>query len=42
MGQGGLNSTYMRGLQPTSNDDVAEFDTIFLGHYEERATNQHL
>ena len=37
MGQGGLNSTCMRGLQPTSSNSVAEFDTIFPGHYEGRA-----
>ncbi|OCL13289.1 aromatic compound dioxygenase [Glonium stellatum] len=41
-GQGGLNSTYMRGLQSTGTDGVAEFDTIFPSHYEGRAIHQHV
>jgi protocatechuate 3,4-dioxygenase beta subunit len=41
-GQGGLNSTYLRGVQPTSDDGVAEFDTVFPGHYDGRATHEHV
>ncbi|KAF2492851.1 putative GPI anchored dioxygenase [Lophium mytilinum] len=41
-GQGGLNSTYMRGVQPTDSDGVAQFDTIFPGHYDGRATHNHV
>ncbi|KAH6987108.1 Intradiol ring-cleavage dioxygenase [Ilyonectria destructans] len=38
----GLNSTYLRGIQLTDNDGVAQFETIFPGHYEGRATHTHL
>ncbi|OCK85613.1 aromatic compound dioxygenase [Lepidopterella palustris CBS 459.81] len=41
-GQGGLNTTYLRGVQPTSSDGVAEFDTIFPGHYAGRAIHNHV
>lgn len=41
-GQGGLRSTYLRGVQETDADGVVEFDTIFPGHYAGRATHQHL
>ncbi|KAL1967099.1 hypothetical protein VTN77DRAFT_3623 [Rasamsonia byssochlamydoides] len=38
----GWNSTYLRGIQPTDEDGVASFETIFPGHYEGRATHTHL
>ncbi|CAK4035001.1 GPI anchored dioxygenase [Lecanosticta acicola] len=39
---GGYNSTYLRGIQPTDEEGVATFDTIFPGHYDGRATHTHL
>lgn len=36
-----LNETWLRGLQPTDDDGVAQFDTIFPGHYTGRATHIH-
>ncbi|KAF8859947.1 aromatic compound dioxygenase [Acephala macrosclerotiorum] len=36
-----LNKTFLRGLQPTDDDGVASFDTIFAGHYTGRATHIH-
>ena len=39
---GGYNSTYLRGIQPTDEDGVAAFETIFPGHYQGRATHTHL
>lgn len=41
-GQGGLASTYLRGVQPTDDEGVVNFDTLFPGHYEARATHQHI
>ncbi|GAB1312866.1 GPI anchored dioxygenase [Madurella fahalii] len=41
-GQGGLRSTFLRGVQETDSDGVVEFDTIFPGHYQGRATHQHI
>lgn len=41
-GQGGLNSTFGRGVQPTDDDGVAQFDTMFPGHYTGRATHIHV
>ncbi|KAK4124355.1 aromatic compound dioxygenase [Parathielavia appendiculata] len=38
----GLNSTYLRGIQLTDHDGVAQFETIFPGHYEGRASHTHL
>ncbi|KAK4235692.1 putative gpi anchored protein [Achaetomium macrosporum] len=38
----GYNSTYLRGIQLTDHDGVAQFETIFPGHYEGRATHTHL
>lgn len=38
----GLNSTYLRGVQLTDHDGVAQFETIFPGHYDGRATHTHL
>jgi protocatechuate 3,4-dioxygenase beta subunit len=41
-GQGGLASTYLRGVQQTDDDGVVEFDTIFPGHYSGRASHEHI
>lgn len=41
-GQGGLNSTFLRGVQQTDSDGVVEFDTVFPGHYSGRAHHIHL
>jgi len=41
-GEGGLSTTYLRGVQPTDTDGVVSFDTVFPGHYQGRATHQHL
>ncbi|KAI0491114.1 Intradiol ring-cleavage dioxygenase [Xylaria cf. heliscus] len=41
-GQGGLNSTFLRGIQLTDYEGVATFETIFPGHYEGRAAHTHL
>ncbi|GAB1736472.1 hypothetical protein NU219Hw_g7622t1 [Hortaea werneckii] len=38
----GYDSTYLRGIQPTDNDGVASFETIFPGHYDGRATHTHI
>ncbi|KAI0150017.1 aromatic compound dioxygenase [Hypoxylon sp. NC0597] len=41
-GQGGLDSTYGRGVQTTDEDGVVQFDTIFPGHYRGRTPHIHL
>ena len=41
-GQGGLNSTFGRGFQITDSSGVVQFDTYFPGHYEGRATHEHV
>ncbi|KAF2969686.1 hypothetical protein GQX73_g3878 [Xylaria multiplex] len=41
-GQGGLSTTWLRGVQPTDADGVVSFDSIFPGHYQGRATHQHI
>ena len=41
-GQGGLNSTFLRGIQETDKDGVVTFETIFPGHYDGRAIHTHL
>ncbi|KAK1450281.1 hypothetical protein CPAR01_05673 [Colletotrichum paranaense] len=38
----GMNSTFLRGIQLTDADGVAQFETIFPGHYQGRATHTHL
>lgn len=38
----GVNSTYLRGVQLTDHEGVVEFETIFPGHYDGRATHTHL
>ncbi|KAG9505061.1 hypothetical protein J7337_002027 [Fusarium musae] len=40
--QAGLNTTFLRGIQITDHDGVVQFETIFPGHYEGRATHTHL
>ena len=37
-----LQNTFMRGLQPTDDDGVAQFTTLFPGHYTGRATHIHV
>lgn len=37
-----LNRTFLRGLQPTDADGVAQFHTVFPGHYAIRTTHQHV
>ncbi|ERT01129.1 hypothetical protein HMPREF1624_02368 [Sporothrix schenckii ATCC 58251] len=41
-GQGGLNTTFLRGVQMSNADGVVAFDTNFPGHYLGRATHQHV
>jgi hypothetical protein len=41
-GQGGLNTTFLRGIQKTDEEGVASFETIFPGHYDGRAIHTHL
>ncbi|GAP93192.1 putative gpi anchored protein [Rosellinia necatrix] len=41
-GQGGVDSTFLRGIQLTDFDGVATFETIFPGHYSGRAPHTHL
>ncbi|KAF9055506.1 aromatic compound dioxygenase [Hymenopellis radicata] len=37
-----LDNTFLRGLQSTDNDGVAQFLSIFPGHYTGRATHIHI
>ncbi|KAI0310611.1 Intradiol ring-cleavage dioxygenase, partial [Amylostereum chailletii] len=37
-----LNSTFLRGIQETDADGVAQFLTVFPGHYTSRATHIHI
>lgn len=37
-----LDATYLRGIQKTDGDGVAQFETTFPGHYTGRATHIHL
>lgn len=41
-GEGGLDTTFLRGVQQTDSEGVMAFDTIFPGHYEGRATHEHV
>jgi protocatechuate 3,4-dioxygenase beta subunit len=36
-----LDKTFLRGLQPTDEEGVASFDTLFPGHYAGRAVHIH-
>jgi len=37
-----LDATFHRGYQPTDADGAAQFETVFPGHYQGRATHIHL
>ncbi|KFY24367.1 hypothetical protein V491_02180, partial [Pseudogymnoascus sp. VKM F-3775] len=37
-----INATYLRGLQTTDENGVAQFTSIFPGHYSGRATHVHI
>lgn len=37
-----LNATFLRGLQQTDADGIAQFETLFPGHYTGRATHIHV
>jgi protocatechuate 3,4-dioxygenase beta subunit len=41
-GQGGLNTTWLRGFQVTGREGVVEYDTIVPGHYAGRAHHIHV
>lgn len=41
-GQGGLNSTFLRGVQLTNYDGVTEFDSLYPGHYTGRTNHIHV
>jgi protocatechuate 3,4-dioxygenase beta subunit len=36
------NTTFLRGLQPTDDDGVAQFRSVFPGHHAGRATHHHV
>jgi protocatechuate 3,4-dioxygenase beta subunit len=42
LGEGGLDTSFLRGVQMSDRDGVVQFDTIFPGHYTERATHEHV
>lgn len=37
-----INKTFLRGLQPTSEDGAAQFSSIFPGYYTDRAIHIHV
>ncbi|KAH7246906.1 Intradiol ring-cleavage dioxygenase [Fusarium solani] len=37
-----INNTWLRGIQRTDSDGVAQFESIFPGHYTSRATHIHI
>ncbi|KAF2467084.1 aromatic compound dioxygenase [Lindgomyces ingoldianus] len=37
-----LNTTFLRGIQPSDTQGVVKFDTLFPGHYTGRATHIHV
>ncbi|KAK3905546.1 Intradiol ring-cleavage dioxygenase [Staphylotrichum tortipilum] len=37
-----INNTFLRGIQPTDSDGVAQFESIFPGHYTGRTTHIHV
>jgi protocatechuate 3,4-dioxygenase beta subunit len=41
-GQGGLDTTFGRGVQRTDADGVTKFDTVFPGHYYGRTNHIHV
>ncbi|ETS77428.1 hypothetical protein PFICI_11302 [Pestalotiopsis fici W106-1] len=42
LGQGGLNTTFLRGVSITDDDGVVQFDTLFPGHYSGRSQHIHV
>lgn len=41
-GEGGLDTTFLRGIQATDSEGVVSFETIVPGHYVGRATHTHV
>ncbi|KAF2637734.1 GPI anchored dioxygenase-like protein [Massarina eburnea CBS 473.64] len=41
-GEGGVDSTFLRGVQISDDSGVVAFDTLFPGHYDDRVTHFHL
>ncbi|KAH6643303.1 Intradiol ring-cleavage dioxygenase [Truncatella angustata] len=41
-GEGGLNTTFLRGVQISDDSGVVAFDSLFPGHYDDRVTHFHL
>ncbi|RAH77188.1 aromatic compound dioxygenase [Aspergillus japonicus CBS 114.51] len=39
---GNIDTTFLRGIQRTDADGVVQFDTLFPGHYTDRATHLHI
>lgn len=39
---GNINATFLRGIQPTDEEGVVKFSTLFPGHYSGRATHTHV
>ncbi|KAI1764480.1 aromatic compound dioxygenase [Hypoxylon sp. FL1150] len=37
-----IDTTFLRGIQKTDSDGVAQFESIFPGHYTSRATHIHI
>ena len=37
-----LDATFLRGVQPTDDDGVSQFQTLFPGHYTGRTTHIHV
>lgn len=37
-----INNTFLRGIQKTDSDGVAQFDSLFPGHYTGRTTHIHV
>jgi protocatechuate 3,4-dioxygenase beta subunit len=42
VGSGGLNTSFLRGIQATNSEGVAQFDTIYPGHYLGRTNHIHI
>ncbi|KAH8883144.1 aromatic compound dioxygenase, partial [Thozetella sp. PMI_491] len=42
VGSGGLNTTFMRGVQVSDRDGAVQFSTAFPGHYMGRTTHIHV
>lgn len=38
----GLNTTFLRGVQISDDEGVADFETVFPGHYEGRVNHIHV